>query len=75
MVEERSCNTKACGQYSLRIGKWSRCYPSNTKSQCGAGQQWRNVTCFKISGRETALDYCIEELYGGQLTLPFEVIL
>lgn len=72
MVEERSCNTKACGQYSLRIGKWSRCYPSNTKSQCGAGQQWRNVTCFKISGRETALDYCIEELYGGQLTLPFE---
>ena len=73
MMEERPCNTQPCGQYSLRIGKWSRCYPLDMKTKCGVGRQWRNVTCSKANGAETALQYCIEELYGGQLTLQFEV--
>ena len=73
MTEERLCNTHFCGQYSLRIGKWSKCYASDRKSHCGAGEQWRNVTCFKISGQATAFDYCIEELYDGKFTLEFKV--
>ena len=71
--EERRCNTHPCGQYSLRSGAWSRCYAKDIQRGCGAGQQWRNITCFKISGPEVPLQYCIEELYGGKMTLNFEV--
>ncbi|XP_065052775.1 thrombospondin type-1 domain-containing protein 7A-like [Rhopilema esculentum] len=72
LSEERRCNTHPCGQYSLRSGAWSRCYSKDIKRGCGAGQQWRNITCFKISGPQVPLQYCIEELYGGKMTLNFE---
>ncbi len=72
-TEKRICNAHSCGHYSLKIGKWSPCYPKDRKISCSVGIQWRNISCFKISGPEAPLDYCIEELYGGELAIASQV--
>lgn len=59
LVQRRPCNGRPCHTYTLKKGKWSKCYVDG--QGCGHGTQSREASCLRSDGKSVSLHYCFEQ--------------
>ena len=60
LKQKRPCNVKPCYTYTLKKGKWSKCYVDG--QGCGYGTQTKETWCKRSDGKLVNLYYCFEHL-------------